>query len=57
MKAGWFIITPWKKKYLGEILPPQVKRCAKLLDPSRKVSCGDDIWVTKYAIFIWEIYS
>ena len=50
MKTGWWVITPWKAKYLGLTLPESVKRHCK-----RTVAFGFESYNSKYAYFMFHL--
>jgi len=49
VKSGWWVITPWKKKYIGVVLPGSVKRKCK-----REFAFGFESYRSRYAYFMKE---
>ncbi len=52
MRIGWWIVTPWKRKFLGRVLPKSVKRRAKFLSMPGLGSFYD-VYTLKYAVVMW----
>jgi hypothetical protein len=49
MKCGWWVITPWRKRYLGRRLPESVKRHCEEMS-----AFGYEMYRSKYACFMFE---
>lgn len=52
-RHGWWIITPWKRKYLGVDLPESVKKRAELLRMDG-LGCEYDVYQFNYAVVMFR---
>ena len=52
-RVGWWIVTPWKRKFLGRVLPEVVKRHGEFLSMPG-LGSWYDVYILKDAVVMWR---